>query len=401
MRDNLKQAIILAGGLGTRLGGLAKDCPKPILPVAGKPFLAYLIENLKRFGLNDFVICIGHLGEKVIETLGDGSSLGVRISYSRELEPLGTGGCVKNALELLDEHFLTLNGDTLFDFNFSDFLNRYAGQCEEGTLMALRRVDDVSRYGATEIDGVRVSSFQDKSQSGPGWINGGVYCMDKATVQSFPDGKFSIENDYFPGLAAKGELYGVKYEGFFIDIGIPETFESAQYEIPDWATKPIVFLDRDGVINVNHGYVASSDRFDLVSGALETIRHFNEHGYYVLIVTNQAGIARGYYSEIEFHQFMEWMQAELRKSGAHFDGYYYSPNHPDGTMKRYAKPCFFRKPNPGMILRGLSEWPSLKEKSILIGDKPSDIEAAEAAGIRGYLFEDGNLIEFCRAQGLI
>lgn len=401
MKEDLRQAVILAGGLGTRLGSLTKDCPKPILPVAGKPFLAYLIENISRFGISDFVICVGHLGESVVETLGDGSSLGVRISYSYEQEPLGTGGCVKYAMPLLDDHFLMLNGDTLFDFNFSDFLRRYSEQSDGGVFMALRRVEDVSRYGATEIEGSKISSFQDKTRNGPGWINGGVYCMARTAVQSFPNGKFSIENDYFPELAAAGNLYGVKYEGFFIDIGIPETLELAQLEIPDWEARPAVFLDRDGVINVNHGYVASPDRFDLVSGALEVVRHFNEKGYYVLVVTNQAGVARGYYSELEFRDFMKWIQVELRKAGAHIDGYYYSPNHPEGTMKRYAKPCFFRKPNPGMILRGLSEWPILKDKSFLIGDKASDIDAAKAAGIRGYLFEGENLKSFCSDQSLL
>ncbi|MCZ6673980.1 MAG: HAD-IIIA family hydrolase [Verrucomicrobia bacterium] len=401
MRAELKQAVILAGGMGTRLGGISRDCPKPILPVAGKPFLSYLIENLRRYGIRDFVVCVGHLGEKVIDTLGDGSALGVRISYSIENVPLGTGGCVKNAGELLDNQFLMLNGDTLFDFNYSDLLSKYSEKFSDGILMALRRVENVSRYGAIKLEDYRIVSFQDKALEGPGWINGGVYVMKRATIEGFPYGNFSIENDYFPSLATHGKLYGAKYDGFFIDIGIPETYESAQLLIPERCKRPIAFLDRDGVINVNHGYVVSPDRFDLIPGALEAIRHFNENGYYVLVVTNQAGIARGYYSELQFHDFMNWVQLELRKHGAHFDGYYFSPNHPEGTIDRYSKSCFFRKPNPGMLLRGLSEWPTFKEESFLIGDKESDVLAAEKAGIKGYLFEEENLYSFCKGSGLI
>ena len=401
MSADIKQAVLLAGGLGTRLGDISQDCPKPILPVAGKPFLVYLIENLKRFGISDFVVCVGYLGERVVETLGDGSNLGVHISYSFETEPLGTGGCVKHAGELLNEHFLVLNGDTLFDLNFSDFLSRYTGDDFEGLLMALRKVDDVSRYGAIELEDSRITSFQDKRLSGPGWINGGIYVMKKSTVEEFPDGKFSIENDYFPKMAEDRRLYGVQYDGFFIDIGIPETYEDAQTLIPEWTRKPIVFLDRDGVLNVNHGYVVTPDRCDWIPGAFQAIKHFNENGYYVLVVTNQAGIAHGYYNELQFHHFMRWIQLELRKEGAHLDGYYFSPNHPEGKMANYTKPCFFRKPNPGMILRGLSEWASEKEESFLIGDKPSDLTAAKEAGVKGYLFEKENLYDFCLDEGLI
>lgn len=401
MSAGVKQAVILAGGLGTRLGNIAQDCPKPILPVSGKPFLAYLIENLKRFGINNFVLCVGHLGERVEKTLGDGSGLDVRISYSVEKVPLGTGGCVKNAIQYLDDQFLVLNGDTLFDINYSDFLSRHSNLKSQGLHMALRKVDDVSRYGAIQLKGSHVTSFQDKTLQGPGWINGGVYVMSKSAVEGFPDGKFSIENEYFPTLASEGELFGTKYEGFFIDIGIPETYERAQQIIPENCKRPIAFLDRDGVINVNHGYVATPDRFDFVEGAAEAIKYFNEHGHYVLIVTNQAGIARGYYTELQFHAFMNWVQLELRKSGAHFDGYYFSPNHPEGTIDQYSKSCFFRKPNPGMILRGLSEWHSVRKESFLIGDKKSDLEAANASDVKGYLFEGGNLYSFCQTSGLI
>ena len=401
MSLRVKQAVLLAGGFGTRLGDISKDCPKPVLPVSGKPFLVYLIENLKRFGIREFVVCVGHLSDRVEQTLGDGSSLGVRISYSVEQEPLGTGGCLKNALPLLDSQFLVLNGDTLFDFNFSDFISKQEKLGPDGIHMALREVEDVSRYGAIVLDGTRVTSFQDKTQRGPGWINGGVYLMKKSAVSEFPDQRFSLENDYFPAKAAKGQLHGTKYPGFFIDIGVPESYKSSQKTIPAWAVKPIAFFDRDGVINVNHGYVATPDRFDWIDGAAETIRHFNENGHYVIVVTNQAGIARGFYSEIQFHEFMNWIQSKLQKHGAHFDGYYFSPNHPEGKIEQYIKACFFRKPNPGMILRGLSEWPSKIEASFLIGDKQSDLSAAGEAGIPGYLFEGGNLFAFCRNKGLI
>lgn len=158
--------------------------------------------------------------------------------------------------------------------------------------------------------------------------------------------------------------------------------------------RPALFLDRDGVINIDKGYVSRVEDFEWIDGAVETIAAFNSRGWYVFIVTNQSGIARNYYSEADMHILHEWMQSELKTRGAHIDRIYHCPFHDEGENPAYRKASFDRKPSPGMLLQAMSDFPVKREQSFLIGDKETDISAAQAAGIAGFLFRGGNLAEF-------
>ena len=160
--------------------------------------------------------------------------------------------------------------------------------------------------------------------------------------------------------------------------------------------KPAVFFDRDGVLNVDKGYVFRWEDVQWIPGAIETIRYFNEHGCLTFVVTNQSGVARGYYTEEDIRILHRSIELELARNGAHIDHFYYCPHHPEGTAPEYKQNCMCRKPLPGMIHQAFTDWPIDKEASFLIGDKQSDILAAEAAGIEGYLFTGGNLYEYLR-----
>lgn len=166
--------------------------------------------------------------------------------------------------------------------------------------------------------------------------------------------------------------------------------------------RPTLFLDRDGVLNVDHGYVHRWEDFDWIPGAREAVRRFNEAGWLVIVITNQSGIGRGYYTEGEMHALHQHMQAGLAEAGARIDAFYYCPQHPEAASEAYRHPDPpDRKPNPGMILRALSEWPVDRDGSVMVGDKPADIEAALRAGIRGLLFEAGNLDAFLRDAAIL
>lgn len=160
--------------------------------------------------------------------------------------------------------------------------------------------------------------------------------------------------------------------------------------------RPALFLDRDGVLNVDHGYVHRPDQFEWVPGAVETIRLANELGYLVVVVTNQAGIARGFYTEETFREFMTWLVAEAASHGARIDAYYYSPYHPVHGLGDYLKDSDCRKPKPGMLLKAFAEHPIDRSRSLMVGDFETDVQAAEAAGIPGHRFLGGNLLEFVR-----
>jgi D-glycero-D-manno-heptose 1,7-bisphosphate phosphatase len=166
--------------------------------------------------------------------------------------------------------------------------------------------------------------------------------------------------------------------------------------------KPALFLDRDGVLNEDRGYVHRWEDFRWIPGAREAIAAFNRAGWLVIVVTNQSGVGRGYYTEDEMHALHDRMNAELADRGARIDAIYFSPEHPEAGEERYRHPDPpRRKPNPGMILQALQEWPIDAERSLLVGDKPSDLEAALRAGVRGVLFGGGDLREFLETQALL
>ncbi|MFV3126213.1 HAD family hydrolase [Niveispirillum sp. KHB5.9] len=167
--------------------------------------------------------------------------------------------------------------------------------------------------------------------------------------------------------------------------------------VGDIRRRPAAFLDRDGVLNVDVGYAHRPDQIEWLPGARETVRYLNEHGYYVFVVTNQAGVARGYYDEEAVQALHAWMQADLAHAGAHVDDWRYCPYHPDGIVPRYRRSHPWRKPGPGMIQDLLAKWPVTLQGSFLLGDKESDLQAAAAAGIPGYLVDGADMLGQVRA----
>jgi len=390
----LNQALILAGGFGTRLGELTKHTPKPLLSINGTIFLEYVIWNLKRYQIKNILLSVGYLSEKIISHFGSGEKFGVSIDYIIEVRPLGTGGALKLAAPKLHDQFLVLNGDTLFDFNYFDLFLELNNK-EVLSAMALRKVEDSGRYGTVSLDkSHKVTEFNEKKSTSEGLVNGGVYIFHKNVINFIPEGTSSLEEDVLPALIKKNQLVGKEYGGFFIDIGVSESLRKAKISIPKWKKKPTFFLDRDGVVNVDKGYVHKTSDFQWVPGVEEIIKNFNDKGFLVIIITNQAGIARGYYSESDFTKISQWMNNQLIKKGAHIDEFYYCPHHPREGKGKFLVECSCRKPKPGMIKQAIKEWSIDLENSFFVGDKKSDLEAGRRANIKSYLFEENNIKNF-------
>jgi len=238
----LQQAVILAGGLGTRLGVLTKDVPKPMLLVGEHPFIEYLIWNLGCQGIREVVLSVGYKADKFSCYFGN-NKYGVTLTYSQEPEPLDTGGALKFAYSKLDSEFLVINGDSLFDINYLNLYNLLQTSCQTMVAMALRYALDVSRYGLVATDGLKVVGFTEKHNGKiDGFINGGVYVMNKRVLKILPEIKFSLESDLFPRLAYEGGLVAKKYDNYFIDIGIPSDYKRAQKELPLWKNNRISSL---------------------------------------------------------------------------------------------------------------------------------------------------------------
>lgn len=227
------QAIILAGGLGTRLKSVVADRPKPMALIEGKPFMEYVIRGLLQQGIREIIFAVGYKGSMVEEYFKDGKAFGIKASYAYEEELLGTAGAIKNAGRLATEDwFYVLNGDTFYQLNYG----RLWSIKEERKLdfaLVLRRVEDVSRYGRAVLEQDMLTEFNEKTKTpGPGTINGGIYLMSRKLLEEIPKGKVSLENEMIPLWMKEGRrLGGFVNEGYFIDIGIPEDYFRFQEDV--------------------------------------------------------------------------------------------------------------------------------------------------------------------------
>ena len=225
------QAILLCGGMGTRLRSVVADRPKPMADICGKPFLQYLLEMLRDKGITEVIFALGYMGEMIEEYFQDGSAFGLKIAYSYEEEPLGTGGAIRNALpNILEEEVLVLNADTYFPMDYQG-LYHFHQENDGDFSLATRAVPDISRYGAVRRDAAgRILAWNEKLGDGgqplAGEINGGIYVMKKSLIAEIPEGKQSLEQDCVPKWLSEGKrIFGLPFDGYFMDIGIPKDYQ--------------------------------------------------------------------------------------------------------------------------------------------------------------------------------
>lgn len=225
-----REAIILAGGLGTRLKHLVPDLPKPMAPVAGRPFLAYILDSLAQNGFSSIVLSVGYKYEKIEAYFGR-QYLGLKIEYSIEKEPLGTGGAIKKSLELCDsEEVFILNGDTYFALNFAE-MEKLHREKKSNFTMALKPMENYERYGSVEFDSDRIIRFKEKKPTQLGTINGGIYLLQPSILQlSDFSSKFSFEQDFLEKKVDSIRLVPFVSNAYFIDIGIPEDYKKANVD---------------------------------------------------------------------------------------------------------------------------------------------------------------------------
>ncbi len=371
----IKQAVILAGGMGTRLRPLTDKMPKPMVPVNGRPFLEYLIELLKNNGIKEIVLCTGYLHEKITEYFGDGLHLGVRIVYSVGDVSFETGKRLKNAENLLDERFLLLYCDNYWPLRLENLAEFY----EISGSLAMMAVYS-NKKGITKnnvrIEGNYVTKY-DKSRAA-GDLNAvdiGFFIFDKAVIDLVGNENCSFEERVFPVLVEKRQFSAFITDHKYYSISTVERMKDAEDFL---RPKKVVFLDRDGVVNrkpEGADYVKNWGEFDFIPGVVESIKLLKEHGFKIIIITNQPGIARGVMTKEALDEIHRRMQAEVNNG---IDAIY-------ACIHGWDDGCECRKPKPGLLLDASDDFRIDLTKSYFVGDDKRDMIAGNAAGCRTIL----------------
>jgi D-glycero-alpha-D-manno-heptose 1-phosphate guanylyltransferase len=379
-----REAIILAGGLGTRLRDTVPDLPKCMAPIAGKPFLSYVIDYLRMQGIERFVFSLGYKWGLIEEYLQKEYPT---LDYSSviEEEPLGTGGAIQLAIQKCgSEKVVVANGDTLFKVQVKELFETDESNDSECTI-ALKPMKDFDRYGVVETDRKgRIISFREKQFYTAGLINGGVYILNKKKFlsRSLP-AKFSFEKDYLEKFYSEALFYASSQDEYFIDIGIPEDYQRAQIELKHskldlqqidktWT----LFLDRDGVINEERvgEYVLHWGEFIFSKGVPDVFKKLSHRFGRIIVISNQRGVGKGLMNEAALQSIHLEMQREVEIVDGKIDKIYYCTDKENKS--------FNRKPNPGMALQALHDFPDIDlSKSIMVGNKPSDMKFGRAAGV--------------------
>ena len=384
-------AVILAGGLGTRLRSVIADRPKVLAEVRGRPFLAYLLDQLAAAGSSTVVLCTGYCGEQIFRAFGD-SYGSLRLLYSEERTPLGTAGALRAALGRFgSDPVLALNGDSYCSLDLQKYWDWHCTRRAQVSL-ALARVPDCERYGqvSVDVDG-RIREFAEKRQGvGAGWINAGIYFLNHELLQSIPEEKnVSLEHDIFPRWIGRG-LHGYFNQGRFLDIGTPDALAMAESffnSLSDPKDRRFIVLDRDGTIIEEQDYLSRPEQVRLLPGVGGALRRLRQMGFGLVVTTNQSGVGRGLFDEAQLTRIHQRLKELLAAEGVHLDGFYVCIHKPDDG-------CDCRKPKLGLLQEAAAELCFRPEDSIVIGDKDCDIEMGRRAGAVTFLVRTGYGAQF-------
>lgn len=392
------KVVIIAGGKGTRIASVASEIPKAMIPVCGKPILEYQIELAKRYGYNEFIFIIGHLGDVIKNYFRNGDDFGCKIEYYVETSPLGTAGALAELTDKLSEDFYVFYGDTIMDFDMKEMLRFHKENSSDATLL-IHPNDHPYDSDIIEVDNnYKITHFHNKPHPDnlvvKNLVNAALFIFSPSILTKIKRGvKSHIEKDVLPIALADGlKLYGYVTPEYIKDMGTPDRYSDVCEDVKSGKVarlnrdnkRPAVFLDRDGVINYEVNLLHNPNQLKLIPGAAEAIRKINKSGYLAIVVTNQPVIARNLCSIEELEQIHDTLETLLGKEGAYLDGIFYCPHHPDKgypeERPEFKIECDCRKPKPGLLKKAGDRFNVDMQKSIMIGDRDTDIQAGFAAG---------------------
>lgn len=412
------KVIIMAGGRGTRISELFPGIPKPLIPIDNVPVLEREIIGLREQGFTDIILTVSYLHEKIEEYFGDGSKFGVKIEYFEEETPLGNAGALFKLK--LDDDFLLLNADAVFDVDFNRMVDYHR---EHHALVTLFTHPNSHPYDSGLIladEHCAVQKWLVKEDERPEWyknrVNAGLHVVSPKILENIDgrrigevgeDGKVikvDLDRQLLKPLAGTGKMFCYDSPEYVKDMGTPERYYAVVEDYKNGTViaknlknkQKAIFLDRDGTLNKYVGFLHSVDEMELVDGVSEAIKLINKSGYLAVVVTNQPVIARGEITATQLQEIHNKLETLLGTAGAYIDALYYCPHHPhkgyEGEVPELKIDCNCRKPKPGLLLRAAEDYNIDLSSSWMIGDSDSDVEAGKAAGCRSIKVEEGELL---------
>lgn len=407
------QLVIIAGGKGTRLRERIGDLPKPMVEIGGKPLLEHQILLAARHGITDILVLTGYGAQHIERYFGDGSHWGVHLRYHLESKPLGTAGAILDAFDKLQDRFIVMYGDTMLNVDLGRMLDTHPANAS--ATLFLHPNDHPQDSDLVEIDAYNKVIALHPYPHPPGryfsnLVNAALYVIEKDALRPWYENRqehtypLDFGKHLFPALLSKGAyLHGYVSREYIKDAGTPVRldrvighYNSGRIQNGSLATPiPAIFLDRDGTLNDDKGWIHSPDQLHLLPGAAEAVRAINESGRLAVVITNQPVIARGECTEEGLkliHNKMEWLLGEWN---AYLDGIYYCPHHPDkgfpGERPELKFVCACRKPATGLLELAVKDLNIDLRQSWMIGDRDADVQMASKFGIRSVLVHTGRM----------
>ena len=369
-----RQAVILAGGRGTRLRPITDTLPKPLVPFHGRPFVSYLLEQLKSQGIQEVLLLVGYLGGQVREYCGDGSRWGLEVDYVESGEEAETGRRLMDAAPQLAPNFLLMYCDNYWPMPLDEMWRRFSKSNAAAMVTAYNNRDGYTRNNLSIDEGGLVQAY-DPGRSSPG-LNGveiGYALQSRQVLDYLPGANVSFEHTVYPALASRGMLRAFQTDHRYYSVGSHESLPLTEAFLKP---QQAVILDRDGVLNERPPraqYVTTWQEFRWLPHVFEALRLLQDAQYKLILATNQPGIARGVMTEDDLSSLHGRMTEELAQAGVEIDAIYHCPHGWDDG-------CFCRKPSPGMLFQAQRDFHLDLTKTLFVGDDDRDQEAGQAAG---------------------